>query len=84
MKKYYVYLLLDLRKPGNYQYDKYFFNFEPFYVGISSRKDRFTEHLNPVKKNENIMKFSIIQKIKNVNFNLKKMMFIFEYDLNAL
>lgn len=32
-KKYYVYVLLDPRRPGNFQYGKYCFDFEPFYVG---------------------------------------------------
>jgi len=31
--KFYVYLLLDPRNPGDYKYGKYEFDFEPFYVG---------------------------------------------------
>jgi hypothetical protein len=31
--RFYVYALLDPRKPGKYKYGKYKFDFEPFYVG---------------------------------------------------
>ncbi len=33
MDKFYVYLILDPRKPGAYVYGNYSFNYEPFYVG---------------------------------------------------
>lgn len=32
-KIYYVYVHLDPRKPGTYTYDKWTFNYEPYYVG---------------------------------------------------
>ena len=35
--KYYVYALLDTRKPGTYTYGKYTFNYEPFYIGKGCR-----------------------------------------------
>jgi hypothetical protein len=35
-EKFYVYIYLDPRKPGNYCYDNLSFNFEPFYIGKGS------------------------------------------------
>lgn len=36
MKNFYVYIYLDPRKPGNYNYGEYHFDYEPFYVGKGS------------------------------------------------
>jgi hypothetical protein len=33
MNNFYTYIYLDPRKPGNFKYGKYEFNYEPFYVG---------------------------------------------------
>lgn len=41
---FYVYLYLDPRKSGNFQYKDHLFDFEPFYVGKGSGK-RLNEHL---------------------------------------
>lgn len=43
-KRFYVYVLLDPRKIGPFQYGKYQFNFQPFYVGKGKGK-RWTSHL---------------------------------------
>lgn len=32
-----VYIFLDPRKPGDYNYDEYHFDFEPIYVGIGNK-----------------------------------------------
>ncbi len=50
--KFYVYIYLDPRKAGNYQYGKYTFNYEPFYVGKGSgirykRHLYYQKHYNP-------------------------------------
>ena len=42
--RYYVYLYLDVRKPGDYYYDNLKFNFEPMYVGKGAR-GRYLHHL---------------------------------------
>jgi hypothetical protein len=60
-KVYYVYLLLDPRKPGPFTYGHWKFSHEPFYVG-KGKKDRINLHnefctYNPLKAN-------IIRRIK--------------------
>lgn len=51
-KYYYVYAYLDSRKSGKYLYDKYQFNFCPFYIGKGSWK-RDICHIEARKKLEN-------------------------------
>jgi len=46
--KYYVYVYLDPRKHGNFVYDKYKFDYEPFYVG-KGKGYRMNKHLSEVK-----------------------------------
>jgi hypothetical protein len=41
---FYIYVYLDPRKPGNFVYGEYKFDFEPFYVG-KGIDDRFKMHL---------------------------------------
>ena len=53
----FIYVYLDPRKPGEYRYGYYEFNYEPFYVGVSSGKtihDRKVRHLQYVKKDKDI------------------------------
>lgn len=45
---YYVYVYLDPRKPGDYNYGKYHFDYEPFYVGYGKNKRCF-DHINECK-----------------------------------
>ena len=42
--KFYVYVYLDTRKKGNFTYDDYYFDYEPFYIGKGKNK-RLEEHL---------------------------------------
>lgn len=56
-KRHYVYVYLDPRKPGEYVYDNYRFEYEPFYVG-KGNGGRYKYHLrclngdNPHKDNK--------------------------------
>jgi hypothetical protein len=53
----FVYVYLDTRKPGKYIYSEYHFDYEPFYVGVSSGKtihDRKTRHLYYAKLDKDI------------------------------
>jgi len=60
--RFYVYALLDPRKPGKYVYEKYEFEYEPFYVGkgegkrmykhttVKAELDKKTHKANKIKK----------------------------------
>lgn len=64
MNNYYLYVLLDPRKPGLHKYQDLEFSFIPFYVGISKHENRFVEHLNESRKNRKSYKCNKIRKIK--------------------
>lgn len=62
----YVYVYLDPRKPGNYIYDNYCFDMEPFYIGIGTRNDRMFAHLKEAKCSlKNSYKLNKIRAILN-------------------
>jgi hypothetical protein len=66
MNEYYVYALLDPRKPGVFKYDKIncIFNFQPYYIGKGS-KNRVVRHFTELEssKRYNQIKY---YKIKNI------------------
>ena len=66
MKKYYVYALLDPRKPGKFKYGNLTFKHLPFYIGKGS-KNRMTDH--NVCDISNSFKCRTISKILKAGFN---------------
>jgi hypothetical protein len=63
-KRFYVYVYLDPRKPGNYCYGEHKFDYEPFYVGMG-HKDRKFAHLKEAEKsNKNSKRLNKIRKLK--------------------
>lgn len=71
---YYVYVYLDIRKPGVYQYGSYVFEYQPFYVGKGTA-GRYKQHLSEAKNNHitdrsrNLHKCNIINKIRRELIN---------------
>lgn len=65
VNQYYVYLFLDARKPGKYEYGKYSFDHEPFYVGKGVGK-RIKQHYNPGELSRKNLKNSKIKSILNI------------------
>lgn len=61
-KIFYVYLYLDPRKPGKYQYNDLRFDYEPFYVG-KGKNDRKFDHVKLIDNCKNILKTAKIKKI---------------------
>jgi len=61
--RFYVYVYLDPRKPGNYTYGVYQFDYEPFYVGKGSN-GRSDVHLSGNEDNEHFD--NVIKKIQRV------------------
>jgi hypothetical protein len=65
--EFYVYIYLDPRKPGSYNYGDYMFNYEPFYVG-KGKGNRMYVHLKDQSKCYKVHK---IQKILSEKYNLE-------------
>lgn len=58
----YIYAYLDPRKPGEYTYGKYTFEYCPFYIGKGKGR-RIYEHLEPRYLNKHTFKNNMIKKI---------------------
>jgi len=65
MERFYVYVYLDPRKPGNFIYENLVFDYEPFYVGKGTGL-RLYNHLYESSVSRNKIKYNKIKKIKNV------------------
>jgi len=62
-KEYYVYIYLDPRKPGKFEFDEICFLFEPFYVG-KGKGERMYKHIKENEsETENKYKYRKIRKI---------------------
>lgn len=81
--KFYVYVYLDPRKQGNYNYGQYHFDYEPFYVGKGCRY-RAVSHLYlcHLKKDENRYKVNRIKKIIREGYDIKKYIKLIKIGIN--
>jgi hypothetical protein len=70
---FYVYVYLDPRKPGTYNYNEYSFDYEPFYVGKGCGK-RYLAHLKENKKSykNNKIKAILNESLKPIIIKLKE------------
>jgi hypothetical protein len=68
MNVFYVYVYLDPRKPGEYVYGEYKFDYEPIYVG-KGKGYRYIKHLSSDRNN--ILKTNKIDKILREGFEPK-------------
>lgn len=64
--KFYVYVYLDTRKPGKYQYGEYCFDYEPFYVGKGWGR-RYRQHLTEAKNYNKNKKYYNNYKVRKIN-----------------
>jgi hypothetical protein len=66
--EHYVYVYLDPRKPGNYNYINYNFEYEPFYIG-KGKERRYKTHLEKVKNGicKDLLKDYIIKELLSLN-----------------
>ena len=68
---FYVYVYLNVLKPGKFNYDNISFDYEPFYVG-KGKNNRMNYHLNKVKNNckyKNSPKIEIIKNNLSLGFD---------------
>jgi len=70
MNSFYVYVYLDPRKPGEYKYGEFIFDFEPFYVGKGT-KNRCYSGIRDKKKSLKVSKISSILRSGNFPIIIK-------------
>lgn len=71
-REFYVYVYLDITKPGEYSYGEYHFDYEPFYVG-KGKNNRDRAHLKGTKHNkEFIQRINEIKKQTKFNPIIKR------------
>lgn len=74
MNNYYVYILLNPEKPGNYKYGDFTFYFEPFYVGYG-KGNRVKQHYMQCymikKRNKNTKKTNLIKYLNEKGYEPK-------------
>lgn len=74
----YLYILFDLTKPGNYEYNGYKFNYEPFYVGSGTYNRIFDYNKeNMINKSLFSEKYKMIRKLYE-NYVLEDFVYIFK------
>lgn len=67
---YYIYVYLDPRKPGNYVYGDYSFDYEPFYVGKGTGKRKLVHLYESSQKRGDVHpKIAKIRKLKGLNLD---------------
>src|ERR1043166_3885988 len=64
--RFYVYVLLDPRKQGNYSYGNYRFDYEPFYVGRGTGY-RYRKHFTQSGLNDDTFRCRVIKKLFSEN-----------------
>ena len=74
---FYVYVYLDPRKPGDYNYGEYHFDYEPFYVG-KGKKYRLNVHMCNSVNNNRMFK----NKIKKIQVECNHEPIIIKYKEN--
>ena len=60
--EYYIYVYLDNRKYGEWEYKDIIFHYQPFYIG-KGKKSRINHHLQPNNLSKNTIKNNIIKSI---------------------
>jgi len=70
-RRFYVYIYLDPRKPGNYNYGEYHFDFEPFYVGKGSGYRAWSHLQSYMLKETGNLRINKFRKIINNGYKIE-------------